>query len=296
MKVTIGIPFYNPGILFKDSVLSILNQTYTDFELILLDDGSTDDSLSIALSFNDKRIKVISDGSNKGLPCRLNQLINLSQGEYIARMDADDLALPERIEQQVKLLDKTLDVDIIATGICSITDNHQVIGYRQPITNKRNTLSITDAIFGRADIAHATILVRKCWYKRNNYNENAKLMEDYQLWIDAAIKKDLNVAYIKTPLYFYREESSVTVRKAIKAYLNVFKIVLVNYFSYLSFYDKIKITTLTFAKICFVSIANLLLLSNKLLLLRNKNTEQNQELLTELQQKLDSLILKFQHN
>lgn len=290
MKVSIGIPFYNPGIFFKDAIASVLKQTFTDFELILLDDGSSDDSLAVARSFKDSRVKVISDGKNKGLPSRLNQLIDISEGDYIARMDADDLISISRIERQVALLDTTPNADIISTGVCSITNKNQVIGYRQPTRINNSKLSIPDAIYGRADIVHASILVRKSWYLRNKYNEQAKLMEDYQLWVDAAIKDDLNVAYIKTPLYFYREESSVTLKKSLKAYSNVLKIVIKNYFKYLKWSDKLKIITLTFAKITFVTLANVLQLSNRLLVMRNKNTKQDHVLLKKLQQEVDILI------
>lgn len=290
MKVSIGIPFYNPGVYFKDAIASVLKQTFTDFELILLDDGSSDRSLEVARSFDDPRIKIVSDGSNKGLPYRLNQLIDLSQGEYIARMDADDLASIYRIEQQVELLNKTPEVDVIATGLCSITNNNKVIGYRSPVHKQRKILPVVDAIFGRADIGHATILVRKSWYLRNRYNETARLMEDFQLWIDAAIKNDLKVAFIKTPLYFYREESSVTPQKAIKAYFNGYKLIIFKYFKYLSIGNKFKITLLTFVKIGITGLASLFRLSDKLLSLRNKKTEQSFEILHKLQDEIDSLV------
>lgn len=290
MKVSIGIPFYNAGTFFKSAITSVLKQSFTDFELILLDDGSDDDSLAIARSFNDSRIRVISDGENKGLPHRLNQLIALSKGEYIARMDADDLISTQRIEQQVALLNQTPSVDIIATGICSITDENKVIGYRHPPSNIKSTPSITDTIFGKANIVHATILVRKSWYLRNSYNEHAKLMEDYQLWIDSAIKNDLNVAHITTPLYFYREESSVTLKKSIRAYINVLSIVTKKYATYLNLSEKIKIASLTIAKVIFVTFCNVFQLSSKLLIMRNKSTQQDPALLAKLQQEVDSLI------
>ena len=289
MKVSIGIPFYNPGDFFKASITSILKQTFTDFELILLNDGSSDNSLDIANSFQDSRIKVISDGENKGLPYRLNQLIDLSQGDFIARMDADDVVSLERIEKQVTMLNTMADVDVVATGLCSITNNSEVIGYRLPIKTKRLELSVVNAIFGKADIGHATIMARKSWYLRNRYNESAKLMEDYQLWVEAAINKDLKVAFIKEPLYFYREESSVTPKKAIKAYFNFYKLIVSQYFSYLSLVNKVKITVLTFIKICITGLASLLGASGKLLSLRNKNTEQDAQLLKQLQAEVDQI-------
>ena len=289
MKVSIGIPFFNPGDYFKASIESVLNQTYSDFELILLDDGSTDDSLSVAHSFKDSRIKVISDGENKGLPYRLNQLIDVSKGEYMARMDADDLISSTRIAKQVHYLDSQHKIDLVTTGLCSITNANVVIGYRNPRKKSADNISLEDTIFGKADIAHATIMARNSWYQRNRYNENAKLMEDYQLWIDAALKNDLNVGYISAPLYFYREESSVSSQKAIIAYKNQFSIVSSQYFSYLSLFKKIKFSLLCFIKIGIVFSLNIFKNSNRLLALRNKNTNQDQSEIIELQHELDQL-------
>ena len=101
--VTVGIPFYNSEKYLSDSVKSTLNQTYTNLEIILLDDGSTDSSLKIAQEFEkkDKRVIVISDGENIGLPKRLNQLSQLVNGKYYARMDADDIMFSNRISSSI---------------------------------------------------------------------------------------------------------------------------------------------------------------------------------------------------
>ena len=289
MKVSIGIPFYNPGDVFKESILSVLNQSFTDFELILLNDGSVDNSLAIAQSFNDPRIRVVSDGENQGLPARLNQLIDLSQGEYIARMDADDLISQDKIAQQVAMLENDSSINLVSTGICSITNDNQVVGYRLPLLDKHQGWLVSDTIFGLAGIAHATILARKSWYQRNRYNPNAKLMEDYQLWIDASIKQDLAVGYLKAPVYFYREESSVSSKKAILAYKNQFKIVYSDYFSHLSFIEKLRFSLLTALKISFVYMLNLSKNLKALQSIRNKQTSQNQQMIETLQQEVNAL-------
>lgn len=296
MKISVGIPFYNAGEYFKDAIQSVLSQSFADFELILLDDGSTDDSLSIARSFSDKRIRVLSDGENKGLPARLNQLIDISRGEYIARMDADDLILPDKFEKQVALLDGQPHIQLVTTGLCSITNENKVLGYRLARGTNHEKYTVSDVIFGKADIAHATIMARKSWYYLNRYNEEAKLMEDYQLWIDAAINNSLNVGYLQEPLYFYREQSSVSSAKAINAYKNQFKLILSNYFSYLSAPHKIKFTALTALKILIVFSLNIIGKSNKLLKLRNNKTKQNLQKLNTLQEKLNALNNLHDHN
>lgn len=289
MKVSIGIPFYNPGEVFRESIQSVLNQSFDDFELILLDDGSKDNSLTIALSFTDPRVRVVSDGKNLGLPARLNQLIDLSRGEYIARMDADDLIHLDKLAQQVAMLEADNSINLVSTGICSITNDNQVVGYRVPSIAKNSNCSISDTIFGRVNIAHATILARKSWYQRNRYNPDAKLMEDYQLWLDASIKGDLAVGYLQAPVYFYREESSVSSQKAILAYKNQFNLIYQHYFSYLTWREKIQFTGLTIIKIAVVSGLNIVKNVKKLQNLRNKQTKQDPIMIKQLQQELDKL-------
>ena len=289
MKVSIGIPFFNPGEVFKETIKSVLQQSFQDFELILLNDGSSDDSLAIAESFNDKRIRVINDGRNLGLPARLNQLITLSSGEYLARMDADDLICPTRIEQQVNYLDKHQSANIVSTGLCSMTDDGKVIGYRLPPVSRATNIDAIAAIFGRSHIAHATIMARKTWYLRNSYNESAKLMEDYQLWIDAALNNDLNVGFLPQPLYYYREQSSVSSAKAITAYKNQYSLARQQYFQHLTMLQKVKFTALMGLKIATVYLLNISANATWLLKLRNKNTQQSNESLAALQHKLDQL-------
>ena len=122
--VTIGLPFYNAEKYLALAIESVLQQTYTNWELLLLDDGSTDNSLSIAQSYaqKDSRIKVISDGKNKNLATRLNELPSLAQGLYLARMDADDIMLPARIERQLAVLKAHPEIDVLGTNAYIIND------------------------------------------------------------------------------------------------------------------------------------------------------------------------------
>ncbi|MGL5269675.1 MAG: glycosyltransferase family 2 protein, partial [Selenomonadaceae bacterium] len=116
MKVSIGLPFYNDEKTLRYTIQSILLQSYTDWELILLDDGSTDGSLAIAKSIKDKRVRVVSDNENKGLAVRLNEIANLANGQYLARMDADDLMHPDRIKEQVLFLEENPEIDVVGTN------------------------------------------------------------------------------------------------------------------------------------------------------------------------------------
>jgi len=290
MKVSIGIPFYNPGKHFKAAINSVLAQSFQDFELLLINDGSTDESLQIAQSFKDPRIKIFNDGKNKGLPTRLNELISLSSGEYIARMDADDIISPNRIRLQVEALDNTPEIDIVSTGICSLNNAQQIIGYRLPVDDLPHNFTTKQVIFGQADIAHATILARSTWYKRNRYNEQAKLMEDYQLWIDAAIKDDLKVLRLAKPMYFYREEESVSPKKSINAYKNQLRLVLSQYATHLTRLEKWQFISSIILKIVTSKVLNLLQLQNILIALRNRNTTQQNQSINDLQTELKRIL------
>ncbi|WMS94900.1 glycosyltransferase family 2 protein [Pseudoalteromonas sp. HL-AS2] len=289
MKVTIGIPFFNAEDFLYESVKSILLQNYSNFELLLVDDGSTDRSLEIANSFRDSRIKVISDGINLGLPARLNQIIQIAKGDYIARMDADDLVALNRIQKQVTFLNENKDVDLVSTGICSIANDCSVMSIRLPSGAKRLDLTLKNGVQGSTEIAHATIMVRRKWYLRNLYDENAKLMEDYQLWLDALIKDDLKAGYIREPLYFYREESSIQFDKLIRAYKNQRNVIREKYKTTIpfgmrfSFYSKIEL------KILVTRLFNILGIMNKLISLRNKATPQSGQLYNLVNDEIDKI-------
>ena len=147
--VTIAIPFYNSGEYLKYAVKSVLNQTYANWELILLNDGSTDNYEDIISEFEDKRIRFINDGYQLGLPARLNQLSLIAHGEYYARMDADDIMHPQRIELQVEFLVKHPEIDVVGSYAYYIDKDNSILGvskelYQQPktIVSYRPTPSI----------------------------------------------------------------------------------------------------------------------------------------------------------
>ncbi|WP_179990626.1 glycosyltransferase family 2 protein [Acinetobacter sp. YH1901141] len=216
--ISIGIPIYNAENYLVDAIKSVLAQTYPYWELILVDDGSTDNSLKIAQEFaeKDKRIRVISDGLNKKLPARLNQIIREAKYDYIARMDADDIIAANRFEKQIEFLRNNQNFDLVSTGLLSLKNNLDLVGYRIPYSLKHITLN--DAVLGTTGIIHASIMAKKSWYFRNLYNEENRLAEDYELWLNAYLRKDLNVGFIDEPLYFYREEQNIKLEKMIRAY------------------------------------------------------------------------------
>jgi glycosyltransferase involved in cell wall biosynthesis len=219
MNVTIAIPFFNSAEHLELSILSVLNQTYNDWELILLVDGSTDNCLNIARSYAelDGRIRVFSDGKNRKLPYRLNQVIRLAKYDFIARMDADDLMPDYRIERQVEFLQNNKEFDLVTTGVCSIDEGNHPVGVRLPSLSFQE-LTLDMMFKGQHQIVHASILVRKSWYLRNMYDEKIERAQDYELWIRSFLANDLKIGYLKFTGYYYREDLGVTKEKLLKTY------------------------------------------------------------------------------
>ena len=215
--VSIGIPIYNAELYLANAIKSVIAQAYTNWELILVDDGSKDNSLEIAKDFakQDNRIRVISDSINKKLPARLNQIIREAKGDYIARMDADDMMHSERIAKQLNFLQCNPQFDLVSTSMISIKNSNEIIGTRTYFPKQVNK---KDALLGQSGILHASILAKKAWCERNLYNELNALAEDHELWLSAAIKDDLKVGFLPEYLYYYREESSATKQKMLKGY------------------------------------------------------------------------------
>lgn len=208
-KISVGISFYNAEPFIELAIRSVLNQTYTDFELILIDDGSTDSSLKIAKSFADSRIRIISDGENKGLIFRLNQIIKESEGDFFVRMDADDIMFPDRLEKQIKVFKNNSSVDLVHTDAISITNNNSILGYRSSRSQKNKEDILSGAI-----PMHPTVMARMQFFKKNNYQNNFTQMEDLELWYRTI---DNYVFYNLTePCLFYREDSSLISKKHFK--------------------------------------------------------------------------------
>lgn len=215
--ITIAIPFFNAEKFLADAIRSVFAQTFTEWELLLIDDGSSDGSLEIAQSIVDPRVRVISDGQNKKLATRLNEVTRIAKYDYIARMDADDLMSPRRLEIQYGFLTKNPDFDLISTGLYSCSDNNILLGYRGW---QYEHPDFADIFSKKVGILHASILARKEWHQRNPYNEQLLLGQDTDLWLRASKLGDLNIKIIDLPLYIYREEGNVTKKKLLRAYKN----------------------------------------------------------------------------
>lgn len=212
--VTIAIPFYNAEETILDAVRSVFAQTHENWELLLIDDGSNDKSLELVQGIKDPRVSIYSDGKNLKLAARLNQIVDLAKYDYIARMDADDLMSPDRIEKLISILINE-NYDLVSCGTYSIKMNNSYNGYRG---NYEEKYSFEGILNKSQKFLHAGLIARKSWYQRNRYNEQIPVGQDTHLWLSASKALDFNAKSISDPLYMYREEGNVTVKKLMKAY------------------------------------------------------------------------------
>ncbi len=198
-RVSIGIPFYNPGASFELAVKSVFAQTFEDWELILLDDGSTDDSLRFARSLSDERVRVYSDGANKKLNARLNEIGRLARSPVLFRMDSDDIMRPDRVEVQYRELQKAGPNTVLGSSAYSIDDRSNIAGIR-------DSSQATDTGFGaRHRFIHPTVCAYSDWFRQNPYNESFIFhrCQDAELWVRVSGRTQFK--NLRDPLLFYRE-------------------------------------------------------------------------------------------
>ena len=180
--VSVIMPVYNQATTLDLSISSICNQTFGDWELILVDDCSTDESLHIMKkkSAKDSRIKIIKNKENFGLAKSLNIGVSNSKGKYIARMDADDISDLNRLKIQVNVLESS-SVDVLGSNAVLINSDGYDIGVTDlPLSNS----DIIKSIFKRNPFVHSSVIMRKSFLeKANGYDEFLRKKQDYDLWV-----------------------------------------------------------------------------------------------------------------
>ncbi len=207
-SISVLMSVYNGEKYLSEAIESVLNQTYKDFEFIIINDGSSDNSLEIIKKYQsqDERIVLISR-ENKGLVASLNEGIEKAKGKYIARMDADDICLSTRFEEQFMFMEKQLDVVVCGSWIRIFANNKKdkIAKYYSNDKQIKSNLLISSCF------AHPSVMIRKDSFTKNNiyYNEKFKHAEDYYLWIQLA--KTGKFANIPKVLLNYRYlDSSIT--------------------------------------------------------------------------------------
>lgn len=164
-RVTVAMPIYNAGSHLRLAVLSVVAQTFADWELLIIDDGSADNAVAGIADIGDPRIHIISDGANKGLAARLNQAIDLARGTYLARMDQDDVCHPERLAKQLSFLIDNQDVDLVGARCLTLSENGDILGCLPWSSHDR----LTNRPWLGFDIPHPTWFGRIDWFRRHRY-------------------------------------------------------------------------------------------------------------------------------
>lgn len=193
--VTVLMPVFNGENFLSEAIESILNQTFTNFEFLILDDCSTDQSVPIIQSYKDERIKLIINGENMGQSGTMNRGIELAMGKYIARLDQDDLSREDRLQVQIEKI-SGLNKTILGSYTYAIDKKSQIIGYSKfPLDND----SIIDALAISSPLAHSSIFMKKeDIVSLGGYSNKYKIAMDWDLWIRAA---NMNYNFINIPEY-----------------------------------------------------------------------------------------------
>lgn len=186
-QVTVIMPVYNAALYVCEAIDSILTQTFSDFELLIIDDASTDETVSLIKKYNDSRIQLIEKPLNTGYTNSLNYGVKLAKGKYIARMDGDDISRPERFAKQLRFLEANPDIVLCGSW-------YQIIGSDRIVKLPENHDEIKVALLNGNCIAHPTVMFRKSYADKieNLYDGSKEPAEDYDLWSRMALNGRLH--------------------------------------------------------------------------------------------------------
>lgn len=209
MKISVLMPVYNTKEEYlRETIESILNQTYTDFEFLILNDGSTDDNVEkVIKSYSDERIKYYYQ-ENQGIARSRNKLMELSQGEYLALTDHDDISHIDRFEKEVKILDENPDINIVSAWYNVFPENRVVELVERP--------RLLDFLFGNCQILHPCAMMRKSFLEKYDlkYKLDYPTAEDYEFWTRAV--RYTNMYNIQEVLFEYREHDTQQSKLSVK--------------------------------------------------------------------------------
>ena len=198
------MPVYNATSTLDLAIRSIQYQTLDAWELILVDDASSDDLHSIVSPFGDLRIQVAGNTANLGLAASLNRAVEIATAPYIARMDADDISYPERLEVQYDFMESHRSVDLVGTGALVFKEMGEAIGI-MPATATHKAIC-DGGLRGAFPLYHPTWMGKKEWFRRHAYDPLFRKAQDYELLLRAS--RTSTYANIQEILLGYRWEES----------------------------------------------------------------------------------------
>jgi glycosyltransferase involved in cell wall biosynthesis len=283
--ISIGLTFYNNADTIKDALRSIFAQTFQNWELIIIDDNSTDGSFEIVQSVKDPRVHVYKEERKKGFVNALNQMTRIAKSPYYARMDADDMMHPERLSKQIEYLKGNPDVDVVDTAMYSVDQQCKVKGIRgiDPLILE-NSKALEKGL-----LHHATVMGRTEWFRKNPYDSEYLRAEDCELWCRTF--KTSRFDRVGEPLYFVREGlvninnylmSGKTVRRIIRTYGPV----------YVRKYRITQLLAKSYLKGCAYRIFSLMSLHDILVNMRNRRLDEKEKAYAErvIQQILSTCV------
>lgn len=211
-KVSVVIPTYNRAHLISRAIHSVLNQTYQDLEIVIIDDGSIDNTEEIVKSFEDERIVYLRHSKNKGASAARNTGIKASKGDYIAFQDSDDEWFPDKLERQVNTFDNApSEIGIVYSGFYRIEADKKTYIPGDYIVQKDG--NIHNELLKGNFVGTPAVLIKKECFKNNRYfNETLPALEDWEMWVE--LSKHYQFKYIDEPLlYSYSMPNSVNLNK-----------------------------------------------------------------------------------
>ena len=223
--VTVAMPVYNAGKYLRLAVLSIVKQTYPNWELLIIDDGSTDDAFKDIADINDARIRILQDGKNTGLAARLNECIDLARGKYLARMDSDDVSYPERFTRQIEALQNDPKLDLIAARAITIDESNVATGlFPYALSHDEICARPWRSFY----FPHPTWMGRIEWFRKHRYTiPGPYFCEDQELLLRSY--RESKFRTIDEVLFAYRIKGKVNWQKLAKTRRTILKIQLIHF-------------------------------------------------------------------
>ncbi len=207
-RVSVVMAVHNGEKYLRQAIDSMLSQTFKDFEFVIIDDGSTDNSVDIINSYGDPRIRLIRSSENLGLTRSLNLGLDAALGVYIARMDSDDVSLPERLQKQVAYMDEHPEIIASGTWAHDIDDEGRILGNRSLPIGKR----MLYGYWWPCPIIHPSAIIRKSLLKDRRYDSGIRYAQDYELWL--RLRKEHVLGNLAEFLMLYRvHKGSISIKQ-----------------------------------------------------------------------------------
>lgn len=198
--VSIIMPVYNAGDYLGPAVQSVFAQTFTSWELLTVDDCSSDNSFSYLQRIADPRVRVLRTSVNSGTPVAINLGIDAARGRYIARMDADDIILPNRLERQVAALEADPKIDLLGTGTFLVDRELSPIQVRRPVTSHREIVSTPTLYY---QLTFGALMGKADWWRRWRIDPRVRVSgHEFDLYLRS--HRDSIFSNVPDPLYVYR--------------------------------------------------------------------------------------------